>query len=180
MEVCRVSWMVIDVLTGRSDCVVLAGYSRLPDKLRSESDLYHGPGISISRFYPCSLRASVRRPCRTSTSAAGLHTCHILTIQHRQTLQNLIHHIRQLILNLNPGHIQLDHSPSSPILSLRTPYPRQLAEACQKAGFVVRAIMAPTVPKGQERVRVCVHAGNTEEEIGGLVGVIKRWMGGKL
>ncbi|OJJ81820.1 aminotransferase class I/II-fold pyridoxal phosphate-dependent enzyme [Aspergillus glaucus CBS 516.65] len=99
---------------------------------------------------------------------------------HRQTLQHLIHHIRQLLLNLNPGHFQLDHSPSSPILSLRTLYPRQLADVCQKAGFVVRAIMAPTVPKGQERVRVCVHAGNTEEEIEGLVGVIKRWMGGKL
>lgn len=40
--------------------------------------------------------------------------------------------------------------------------------------------MAPTVPKGQERVRVCVHAGNTEEDIDGLVGAIKRWMGGKL
>lgn len=106
----------------------------------------------------------------------------MLTDQHRQTLQTLIHHLRRRLLELNPDptHFQLDHSPSSPILSLRTPSPRQLAETCQHAGFVVRAIMAPTVAKGQERVRMCVHAGNTVEEIEGLVATIRRWMGGKL
>lgn len=101
--------------------------------------------------------------------------------QNRKTLQSLIHHLRHRLADLNPppSLFQVDHSPSSPILSLRTPYPRQLAGACQKAGFVVRAIMAPTVPQGQERVRVCVHAGNTVEEMEGLLGVIRRWMVGE-
>ena len=98
----------------------------------------------------------------------------------RQTLQHRIQLLRLRLaqLNPNPALFQVDHSPSAPILSLRTPFPRQLAEACQRAGFVVRAIMAPTVPQGQERVRLCVHAGNTVEEVDGLVATIRRWMAG--
>jgi 8-amino-7-oxononanoate synthase len=36
--------------------------------------------------------------------------------------------------------------------------------------------MAPTVPAGRERVRVCLHAGNTVEEIDGLVDTFKVWL----
>lgn len=71
---------------------------------------------------------------------------------------------------------EVDHFPNSPILSLRTAFPRELAAACQKDGFIVRAIMAPTVPEGKERVRVCLHAGNTTEEIDGLVRTIQSWL----
>jgi 8-amino-7-oxononanoate synthase len=34
-----------------------------------------------------------------------------------------------------------------------------------EAGFDVRPILSPTVPEGSERLRVCLHAFNTEEEI---------------
>jgi 8-amino-7-oxononanoate synthase len=40
----------------------------------------------------------------------------------------------------------------------------------------VRAIVPPTVPRGTERVRVCLHAGNTVEEIDGLVKRIGEWV----
>jgi 8-amino-7-oxononanoate synthase len=39
----------------------------------------------------------------------------------------------------------------------------------------VRAIVPPTVPRGTERVRACLHAGNTVEEIDGLVKRIGEW-----
>jgi len=39
----------------------------------------------------------------------------------------------------------------------------------------VRAIVPPTVPMGTERVRVCLHAGNTVEEIDTLVKRIGEW-----
>lgn len=94
----------------------------------------------------------------------------------RQTLQQRIQLLRERLATLQPGLFQIGHSPSSPILSLLTPYPRQMAEACQRAGFVVRAIMAPTVAPGQERVRICVHAGNTVDEVEGLVTVIRRML----
>lgn len=37
--------------------------------------------------------------------------------------------------------------------------------------------MPPTVPEGAERVRICLHAGNTVEEVDGLVRVVGMWAG---
>ncbi|CZR61491.1 related to aminotransferase [Phialocephala subalpina] len=65
--------------------------------------------------------------------------------------------------------------PSSPIFSILMPDPRSLARHCQAADFVVRPIMPPTVPEGTQRVRVCLHAGNTHEDIERLVAAIKDW-----
>jgi 8-amino-7-oxononanoate synthase len=36
--------------------------------------------------------------------------------------------------------------------------------------------MPPTIPEGKERVRVCLHAGNTEAEIDGLTRMIQSWL----
>jgi 8-amino-7-oxononanoate synthase len=45
---------------------------------------------------------------------------------------------------------------------------KTLCWAVQKDGFDVRPIVAPTVPEGKERIRICFHAFNTEEEVIGL------------
>jgi 8-amino-7-oxononanoate synthase len=41
---------------------------------------------------------------------------------------------------------------------------------------VVRAIVAPTVPAGTERVRVCLHAGNSFEEVDRLATRMGEWV----
>jgi len=46
---------------------------------------------------------------------------------------------------------------------------RVLAEKLQDSGFAVKPIYSPTVPRGEERIRICLHAFNTEEEITHLV-----------
>jgi len=46
---------------------------------------------------------------------------------------------------------------------------KRVAEVAQKAGFAVKAIVFPTVAKGEERIRVCLHAFNTEAEILGVI-----------
>jgi 8-amino-7-oxononanoate synthase len=47
------------------------------------------------------------------------------------------------------------------------------AEAsCREAGLLVKGIRSPTVAVGSERLRVCLHAFNTEEEVMYLVGVL--------
>jgi 8-amino-7-oxononanoate synthase len=67
-----------------------------------------------------------------------------------------------------------DACPKSPIFALQTQDPRELAAYCQKSGFVVRAVVPPTVPT--RRVRVCLHAGNTVEEVDGLVKRVDEWL----
>ncbi|CAK1359100.1 unnamed protein product [Cercospora beticola] len=65
--------------------------------------------------------------------------------------------------------------PQTPIFAVLSSEPKALAAYCQQQGFVVRGIVAPTVPLGTERIRVCLHAGNTVEEIEGLVKCIRAW-----
>jgi 8-amino-7-oxononanoate synthase len=42
---------------------------------------------------------------------------------------------------------------------------KRCAELIQKKGFNVKPILSPTVPKGQERLRFCIHNYNTFEQI---------------
>lgn len=70
--------------------------------------------------------------------------------------------------------IQLMES-ESPIQSLVIPgttAAKKMANVIQEAGFAVKAILAPTVPEGTERIRVCIHSFNSEKEIHQLTKVI--------
>ncbi|MBP2831348.1 aminotransferase class I/II-fold pyridoxal phosphate-dependent enzyme [Aquimarina sp. U1-2] len=42
---------------------------------------------------------------------------------------------------------------------------KQIAKQLQDSGFDIKPIVSPTVPKGQERLRFCLHSFNSEEEI---------------
>ncbi|BGP27002.1 hypothetical protein JCM10295v2_005964 [Rhodotorula toruloides] len=68
------------------------------------------------------------------------------------------------------------HPLTSPIIPLLTPAPRPLSFFLRQQGFLVRPITYPTVPKGQERVRVCLHAGNRREEVEGLARAVEEWI----
>ncbi|OAA63122.1 Pyridoxal phosphate-dependent transferase, major domain protein [Cordyceps fumosorosea ARSEF 2679] len=76
-----------------------------------------------------------------------------------------------------PSHILRINAavPESPIFPLFTASARELAAHCQRHGFLLRAIVAPTVPRGTDRVRLCLHAGNTADEVDGLCRVIEKW-----
>ncbi|WP_338761442.1 8-amino-7-oxononanoate synthase [Bernardetia sp. ABR2-2B] len=54
---------------------------------------------------------------------------------------------------------------------------QKVALELQKKGFEVRAIKSPTVKKGDERLRICLHSFNTEEEIMRLLEVLRRTNG---
>jgi 8-amino-7-oxononanoate synthase len=79
-----------------------------------------------------------------------------------------------------PAHIQKHHQPSmaqppTPIIPLLTPRARDLSAHLLTHGLNARPISWPTVPKGTDRVRVCLHAGNTREEIDALVNASIAW-----
>lgn len=46
---------------------------------------------------------------------------------------------------------------------------KKCSDLLGEAGFDVRAILCPTVPKGSERLRICLHAFNTKEQIHDLL-----------
>jgi 8-amino-7-oxononanoate synthase len=50
---------------------------------------------------------------------------------------------------------------------------KQIALQIQAAGFDVRPILYPTVARGKERIRICLHSFNTQQEVLKLADVIK-------
>jgi len=50
---------------------------------------------------------------------------------------------------------------------------KALARTLQQNNFDIRPILYPTVPKGQERLRIVLHAFNTVEEVEGMVKILK-------
>lgn len=51
---------------------------------------------------------------------------------------------------------------------------KELAHSIQNKGFDVRPILAPTVPKGEERLRICLHRFNTKKQIEDLIQLIRK------
>jgi len=64
-------------------------------------------------------------------------------------------------------------SPIIPVVTGSNEALFELFKKVQDAGFDVGMIRSPTVPKGQERLRIIVHAFNTEEDIRALVEILK-------
>lgn len=65
------------------------------------------------------------------------------------------------------------HGPIQPLVLGDGRKVMQLEAACQDAGFLVKGIRHPTVARGQERLRICLHAFNTEREVEALIEVLK-------
>lgn len=78
------------------------------------------------------------------------------------------------ILSL-PEHLQRSASLATPIVPLMTSYPRPLATRLRTHGLNARPITWPTVPKGKERVRICLHAGNSFGEVDLLIQRAMEW-----
>lgn len=80
----------------------------------------------------------------------------------RQQLQKLISHFQKL-------QIPFQHSQNStPIQSIFIPNTQtllQLSNYLQKHNLLLLPIRRPTVPQGQERLRLCLHAFNSTEEL---------------
>jgi 8-amino-7-oxononanoate synthase len=80
-----------------------------------------------------------------------------------------------------PGLLRVNLSkPKSAIIPVFTSHPRSLAQYCQENGYMIRPIVAPTVPRGSERVRLCLHSGNTVDQVEGLGRVIEAWVLGRI
>lgn len=53
---------------------------------------------------------------------------------------------------------------------------KTIAHQLQEKGFDVKAILSPTVPEGQERLRFCIHAFNSKEEISEVLALLSTFV----
>ena len=110
------------------------------------------------------------------------------------TLQKLIEHhsIPPALLSL-PPHLRAprpDDTPgvsitarvdrATPIIPVFTSRPRPLSAHLRTKGMNARPITWPTVPKGLDRVRVCLHANNSEEDVDRLATAMVEWARGEM
>ncbi|KAG0705835.1 PLP-dependent transferase [Suillus ampliporus] len=90
-----------------------------------------------------------------------------------------------------PDHLSVDDlrdppntsfPPPTPIIPLLTPHPHSLTAhlASLPRPLFTKAITWPTVPVGTSRVRVCLHAGHTRDDVKELVEGIVDWVHGWL
>lgn len=79
--------------------------------------------------------------------------------------QNIIFFNQQKnLLGLKPMFVRSKSAIQSAIISGNENV-KHIAQQLQDKGFDIKAILSPTVPEGQERLRFCIHSFNTEEEI---------------
>lgn len=64
-------------------------------------------------------------------------------------------------------------TPIQPVVIPGNEEVKKVAELCLQHNFDIRPILYPTVPKGQERLRVVLHSFNTEKEISSLLELLK-------
>ena len=53
---------------------------------------------------------------------------------------------------------------------------KNIAKQIQEKGFDVKAILSPTVPEGQERLRICLHSYNSKEEISEVLKLLSNFV----
>lgn len=63
----------------------------------------------------------------------------------------------------------------SPIHPISTPAATTLMYHLRRLGYSAMAIKYPVVPKGMDRLRICLHGGNTEKEMDQFIGVLIEW-----
>lgn len=118
------------------------------------------------------------------TTAPPEHTLHIIDQAYNKLLNNpaitILHQNIQFFLQSLSYDVKSYFVPSqSPIQCLLWPGNERVkafAQALQSAGFDVRPILHPTVPQGQERLRICLHAFNEKSEIIALTNFINHYI----
>ncbi len=101
--------------------------------------------------------------------------CITLGYRFLESNPHLAINLQQRIQYLRAKQLALSSSSTSPIQVLKGIEPQrllQMRDSLSAHGLHTYAVLAPTVKEGEERMRICVHAFNTEQEIDLLTEVI--------
>jgi 8-amino-7-oxononanoate synthase len=125
---------------------------------------------------------------RSFIYSTGLSPHSVATIlvayQHLKTEKKTIEKLRENIVHFNQEKNILGLKPmfvrsKSAIQSAIIPgnqNVKSIAKQIQEKGFDVKAILSPTVPEGQERLRFCLHSYNSKEEISEVLGLLSTFV----
>lgn len=93
------------------------------------------------------------------------------------SLRDNINHFNQQknLLGLKPIFVRSKSAIQSAIIP-GNQHVKRSAMHLQDKGFDVKAILSPTVPEGQERLRFCLHSYNTKEEITEVLGLLSTFV----
>ncbi|MFN8292132.1 MAG: 8-amino-7-oxononanoate synthase [Chitinophagales bacterium] len=83
----------------------------------------------------------------------------------RLQLQQNIQYFKQLASETKSYQFAVSDSPIQTLFIAGNEAAKNAAMQIRSKGLEVRAILSPTVPKGTERIRICLHSFNTSEEI---------------
>ncbi len=97
-----------------------------------------------------------------------------------QTEKEALQKLRKNVIHFNQEKKQLGLNPlfvrsKSAIQSAIIPgnqKVKNIANQLQGKGFDVKAILSPTIPEGQERLRFCLHSFNSKEEISEVLQIL--------
>nr|WP_315247903.1 pyridoxal phosphate-dependent aminotransferase family protein [uncultured Flavobacterium sp.] len=95
----------------------------------------------------------------------------------KKNIENLRHNIicfnqQKNLLGLKPIFVRSKSAIQSAIVPGNENVKR-IAQQLQDKGFDVKAILSPTVPEGQERLRFCIHSYNSEKEINQILELLR-------
>jgi len=92
------------------------------------------------------------------------------------SLRNNIKLFKEQINPESPYPLLNSDSPIQCIVFKSNDKARDMANILQNKGFDVRAILSPTVAAGTERIRICLHAFNTTNDINKLATIINQFI----
>ena len=98
----------------------------------------------------------------------------------KETIQNLKRNIQffnqeKLQLGLKPLFVYSKSAIQCAIIPGNDKV-KSIAHQLQENGFDVKAILSPTVPEGQERLRFCLHSYNSEKEISEVLNLLSTFV----
>ncbi|WP_395047223.1 aminotransferase class I/II-fold pyridoxal phosphate-dependent enzyme [Flavobacterium sp.] len=98
------------------------------------------------------------------------------TIQIEKLRENIIHFNQEKqIFGLKPMFVRSKSAIQSAIIPGNQNV-KNIAKQIQEKGFDVKAILSPTVPEGQERLRICLHSYNSKEEISEVLRLLSNYV----
>jgi 8-amino-7-oxononanoate synthase len=90
--------------------------------------------------------------------------------------ENIVHFNQEKnLLGLKPMFVRSKSAIQSAIIPGNEKV-KAIAQQLQEKGFDVKAILSPTVPEGQERLRFCLHSYNSKEEISEVLQLLSKFV----